>query len=83
MRAAQGGFFEDGLAAADAGIFPTPADDFKNAVKQKPSAGALLNLGIAEWQRGHAGGAILAWERAGKWLDPAGSARGAKFEVCT
>ena len=28
-----------------------------------------MNLGIAEWQRGHAGAALLAWERA-QWIDP-------------
>lgn len=67
--AATDDFFENGLAAADAGNFSAAADDFERAVKQNPSSGALLNLGIAEWQRGHAGAAILAWERA-QWLDP-------------
>ena len=28
-----------------------------------------MNLGLAEWQRGHAGAAILAWEQA-RWIDP-------------
>ncbi|HTB84506.1 MAG TPA: hypothetical protein VK742_12695 [Candidatus Sulfotelmatobacter sp.] len=67
--ASSGNFFEDGLAAADAGSFSDAADDFGKAVKQDVSYGALLNLGISEWQCGHAGPAILAWERA-QWLDP-------------
>jgi len=62
-------FFEDGLAAADGGNFSDAAGNFQKAVKQDLSYGALLNLGIAEWQCGHAGAAILAWERA-QWLDP-------------
>lgn len=61
--------FENGLAAADAGNFSDAADDFEKAAKQNPSFGALLNLGIVEWQRGRAGAAVLAWERA-QWLDP-------------
>ena len=28
-----------------------------------------MNLGLTEWQHGHAGAAILAWERAA-WIDP-------------
>jgi hypothetical protein len=42
---------------------------FDAATKLKLSAGAFVNLGLAEWQRGHAGAAILAWERA-LWLNP-------------
>jgi hypothetical protein len=39
-----------------------------------------VNLGLAEWQRGHAGAAILAWERA-MWIDPfdARAAQNLKF----
>ncbi len=37
--------------------------------ERQPSSGALVNLGIAEWQRGRAGAAMLAWERA-VWIDP-------------
>ena len=61
--------FENGLAAADAGNFPGATIDFEKAVNQDLSYGALLNLGIAEWQCGHVGPAIVAWERA-QWLDP-------------
>jgi hypothetical protein len=67
--AAPGDFFEDGLAAGDAGNFSDAAGDFQKAVKQDLSYGGCLNLGVAEWQCGHAGAAILAWERA-QWLDP-------------
>ena len=67
--AATNDFFEKGLVAANAGNFSDAAVDFEKSVQRKPSSGALLNLGIAEWQRGHAGAAILAWERA-QWIDP-------------
>jgi tetratricopeptide (TPR) repeat protein len=62
-------FFTQGMELSRAGQFPEAAAAFENSVKQKPSSGALLNLGIAEWQRGHAGAAILAWEQA-RWIDP-------------
>lgn len=68
-RAATNDFFAQGIALDRAGQFPEAAAAFENSVKEKPSSGALLNLGIAEWQRGHAGAAILAWERA-RWIDP-------------
>ncbi len=62
-------FFARGLAASHAGDFAVAADAFQQSVQQQPAAGALINLGIAEWQRGHAGAAILAWEQA-QWIDP-------------
>jgi tetratricopeptide (TPR) repeat protein len=68
-RAATNDLFRAGIEAAQAGDFATAATAFESAAKQQPSAGAFLNLGLAEWQRGHAGAAILAWERA-KWIDP-------------
>ncbi len=67
--AATNDFFAQGIALDRAGQFPEAAAAFENSMKQKPSSGALLNLGIAEWQRGHAGAAILAWEQA-RWIDP-------------
>jgi tetratricopeptide (TPR) repeat protein len=42
---------------------------FGESVAQQPSSGALQNLGNAEWQRGRAGAAVLAWEQA-LWLSP-------------
>ncbi|HEY5344937.1 MAG TPA: hypothetical protein VIK62_01175 [Verrucomicrobiae bacterium] len=62
-------FFTQGIELSHAGQFPEAAAAFENSVKQKPSSGALLNLGIVEWQRGHAGAAIRAWEQA-RWIDP-------------
>jgi tetratricopeptide (TPR) repeat protein len=68
-RAAADDSFNTGIAAAQSGDFSTAATAFDAAAKQHPSAGAYVNLGLAEWQRGHAGAAILAWERA-RWMDP-------------
>ena len=62
-------FFAQGNELSRAGKFPEAAAAFENCVKQQPSSGTLLNLGLAEWQRGHAGAAMLAWERA-RWIDP-------------
>jgi hypothetical protein len=62
-------FFATGLTAARAGEIIEAAAVFKNAAAQQPASGALDNLGIVEWQRGHAGAAILAWEQA-RWIDP-------------
>lgn len=67
--AATNDFFAQGVAASRAGQFPEASAAFENAARQQPAGGTLDNLGIAEWQRGHAGAAILAWERA-QWLDP-------------
>lgn len=68
-HAATNDFFARGSALVQAGNFPEAVTALENAVKQQPAAGAYVNLGIAEWQRGHAGAAILAWERA-QWIDP-------------
>jgi hypothetical protein len=68
-RAATNDFFARGLTAAQAGNFSEAATNFETSVKMEPSSGALLNLGIAQWQSGRAGAAILAWERAA-WIDP-------------
>jgi len=68
-RAATDDFYVRGLPAAQAGDFHTAAAVFENELKRQPSAGIFVDLGITEWQRGHAGAAILAWERA-VWIDP-------------
>ena len=68
-RAAANDFFARGLELSRAGRFPEAAAAFESAAKTQPAAGTLLNLGLAEWQRGHAGPAILAWEQA-LWIDP-------------
>lgn len=68
-RAATDDAFAQGLTAAQAGDFSSAVEDFEKSIGQKPSSGALVNLGVSEWRRGHAGAAILAWERA-QWIDP-------------
>lgn len=67
--AATNNFFTQGTQLTAAGQFPEAATAFEKVIKSQPSSGALLNLGLAEWQSGHAGKAILAWERA-EWIDP-------------
>jgi tetratricopeptide (TPR) repeat protein len=62
-------FFAQGARAYEAGHYDQAAASFEQAFTREPSVGALENLGNAEWQRGNAGRAILAWERA-QWLDP-------------
>lgn len=42
---------------------------FEDLAAQQPAAGTFQNLGLAEWQRGRKGHAVLAWERA-LWVDP-------------
>lgn len=61
--------FSSGLENYQTGKFPEAAADFEKAARLQPSAGAWVNLGLTEWQRGHAGKAIQAWERA-RWIDP-------------
>ncbi len=68
-QAATNDAFAQGLVAARAGDFSAAVDDFEKSIGQKPSSGALVNLGISEWRSGHAGAAILAWEQA-QWIDP-------------
>ena len=62
-------FFAQGVVACRAGQFPEAAADFEKSSAQQPACGTFDNLGLVEWQRGHAGAAILAWERA-RWMDP-------------
>lgn len=49
--------------------YETAARCFGSMALVQPAAGTLQNLGNAEWQLGHAGKAILAWEQA-LWLNP-------------
>jgi hypothetical protein len=65
-RAADGNAFEAGRASYQAGKFA----EASKAFSQGPvSAGALHNLGNAEYRLGHIGPAVLAWERA-RTLNP-------------
>lgn len=64
-----GNFFLDGIEAYRTGNFTNAAANFRQSAFAQPASGAFQNLGNAEWQLGHAGEAILAWERA-LWLNP-------------
>jgi tetratricopeptide (TPR) repeat protein len=68
-RATTNDFFAHGIELSHAGQFPEAAAAFEKSASIQPAAGTLVNLGLAEWQRGHAGAAILAWEQA-RWIDP-------------
>jgi len=61
--------FEKGVAAYQAQDFPAAAKYFGDELKRVASAEAWRNLGNAEWQGGHPGPAVLAWERA-RWINP-------------
>ncbi|HEX9048704.1 MAG TPA: tetratricopeptide repeat protein [Verrucomicrobiae bacterium] len=61
--------FHTGLEYGKDGLYPEAARAFAHSAKTEPASGTFLNLGLVEWQRGHAGAAILAWEQA-QWLDP-------------
>lgn len=78
-RAATNDFFARGVDLSRAGHFPEAADAFANAAQARPASGTLLDLGLAEWQRGHAGPAILAWEQA-LWIDPFNAGAQANLE---
>ena len=67
--AAADNFFVQGTTAYQAGQFPEAAAAFQKLAQAQPASGTFINLGLAEWQRGHAGAAILAWEKA-QWIDP-------------
>jgi tetratricopeptide (TPR) repeat protein len=49
--------------------FERSAAAFRQSAALQPASGTLQNLGLAEWQQGKVGAAILAWEQA-LWLDP-------------
>ena len=67
--AAANEFFAQGVETYSAGKFPEAAVAFEKSAQAQPASGTLVNQGIAEWQCGHAGAAILAWEQA-RWIDP-------------
>lgn len=62
-------FFTQGVELSRAGQFPEAVNAFEKSAQSQPASGTLVNLGIVEWQRGHAGAAMLAWEQA-RWIDP-------------
>ncbi len=61
--------FRAGVTAYEAGQFELAAQAFQDSLVEQMAAGTLLNLGLADWQCGRTGDAILAWEQAA-WLDP-------------
>jgi hypothetical protein len=61
--------FAEGVDAYRNGDFERAARAFRDSADAQPAAGTLQNLGNAEWQRGRAGNAILAWEQA-LWISP-------------
>lgn len=61
--------FTNGITAFRSGDYAGAARVFAEAASREPASGAFQNYGLAEWQRGRSGFAILAWERA-LWVDP-------------
>jgi hypothetical protein len=61
--------FQDGLQAYRAGEYSQAAMEFYQSAARRPASGTLQNLGVAQWQQGQTGWAVLAWEQA-LWLDP-------------
>ena len=66
---AEADFFRDGVVAYEAGRYESAAHSFQASLDKHVFAGTLLNLGLAEWQQGHTGEAIAAWEQSA-WLNP-------------
>ena len=56
--------FTNGVTAFHNGDYAAAAHAFATRAAREPSTGAFQNYGLAEWQRGRKGFAILAWERA-------------------
>lgn len=71
--------FQRGIDTYQKGDFAMAAKWFGDCVTRQPSSGGWQNLGLAEWQNGRVGEAILAWERA-IWLDPAQPAARANLQ---
>jgi tetratricopeptide (TPR) repeat protein len=61
--------FTTGTQAFKSGEYENAAKAFRQSASLQPASGTLLNLGLAEWQGGKTGFAILAWEQS-LWLDP-------------
>lgn len=61
--------FRDGSTAYRGGDYIHAIISFQAAAQRQPTTGTLQNLGLAEWQQGRVGDAVLSWEQA-LWLDP-------------
>ncbi len=68
-RPSPNALFREGGQAYHAGDYASAATALIESATRHPSSGTLQNLGLAEWQRGIAGPAILAWEQS-LFLDP-------------
>src|SRR5215813_10431639 len=64
-----GELFRDGTEAFRAADYAGAIKAFRQSANLQPASGTLHDLGLAEWHRGHAGAAILSWERS-LWLEP-------------
>jgi hypothetical protein len=60
--------FQDGTKAYQLTEYARASRAFRKSAGLQLASGTLQNLGNAEWQRGEAGAAILAWEQA-LWVD--------------
>lgn len=61
--------FHEGVSAFRANDYSGAIKAFRQSATLQPASGTLQDLGLAEWHRGHAGAAILSWERS-LWLEP-------------
>jgi tetratricopeptide (TPR) repeat protein len=69
-------FFQAGTAAYQTAEYSAAAQAFKDSAALEPASGTFQNLGLAEWELGQTGPAILAWEQS-LWLNPLnGAAQG-------
>lgn len=73
VRAAGTNQFAVGLTNYQAAHYDMAAQAWAADLARHPSAEAWLNYGLAAWQAGHPGVAVLAWERA-RWINPYDSA---------
>ena len=53
-HAATNDLFAQGVELSRAGQFPEATAAFETSAQSQPASGTLVNLGIAEWRRGHA-----------------------------
>ena len=61
--------FQTGVVNYKAGQFNLASQAFEDSLKENTAPGTLVNLGLAEWQQGNVGKAIMGWEQA-SWLNP-------------
>jgi len=67
--AADDELFREGAAAYRASDYAKAAKAYCECASRQPASGTLQNLGIAQWQCGAVGPAVLAWEQS-LWLKP-------------